>query len=496
LITLDKEEKTLSSEDMVIVDDNTVIGLAGVMGGMQSGVGHDAKEILMEVAHFNPVSVRKSAKRHGLSTDASKRYEKSLSPQLPVQAMLRAVEILQEMYEEVTCGVLQATIASERKLVVSYDPAIASHLVGQEITNGKEVLERFGFTVDASTTPWQVTVPHFRQGKDINLEMDLVEEVVRAYGYQDIAGVEPEEPVVLPLLSAEQEKQRLLTRLMTGLGYDETQTYSFLDASLAETCLQTIETLIPLANPLSGDHTHLRSSLIPTLLGYVDRSIAESREIQVFELATVFGTQASPCNKKQLVAIKVIPTYKDDPEVLYDMKAVAESLLEYTKVKTQVRELEHDFAHPYRQCQYVQGRNVLAEVFELHPRIIRNFKWKNIVVGIMIFHPEALNLKSLKKASYTAPSAYPATLQGFSVYFPESFLVGDIQAKLQKISPLVESVTITDYYQGEHTPAGQKAVGIEISYRDHNKTLEEQDVTALTEKAKAIITECGGEVRR
>jgi phenylalanyl-tRNA synthetase beta chain len=114
---------------------------------------------------------------------------------------------------------------------------------------------------------------------------------------------------------------------------------------------------------------------------------------------------------------------------------------------------------------------------------------------VMVFHPEVLNLKSLKKASYSAPSAYPASLQGFSVYFPESLLIGEVQSKLQKISPLVESVTITDYYQGEHTPAGQKAVGIEVSYRDYSKTLEEQDIAALSEQAKSIMIEFGGVMR-
>ena len=498
IVTLDEVNREMGEREGVIVDDEKILGVAGVMGGYGSGIKDDTTQILLEAAHFDAVSVRKTSTRLGLSTDAARRFEKSLSPSLTILAVKRASEILQEIHGDTYQMELEEAYFDPSiftKTKISFDPNHVSKIMGKPVDTSQSILARLGFEIDNTSLPWQVTAPLHRPCKDINLEVDLVEEVARMIGYEDVTSQPLQEEVSFPIIPTLTKCEKELGNLFVGMGFYETMTYSFVGESLLTKLGQSSKNLIPLRNTLSKDHTHLRDSLLPNMLEYVDRSLKHTKEIRVFEVGQIFSLDDPKKFQKQAISIIVLPEFREDPEVLYEAKGVVESILQTIKCKSKLQSSSLVQAHPYRQCQYMRGKDLIASAYELHPSIIRSYKWKNVRVAVVELNLGILQESFTKTPQYKPPVNIPEVIKGISLYLDTKVLVGDVTREIQKLSSLIHSCKVTDYYEGQGVPEGKKAVGIEVRYLDQKKTLEEKDVEEIHQKVLGVVEGFGGEVR-
>ncbi len=505
LMTLDKTEKALMDEDIVIADSDKVLGVAGVIGGQFSEIRSDTQDILVEAATFDGVTIRKTAQRMGIRTEASKRFEKYLDPELPMLALKRFEELLLKIYPEMTfqSDVLSASEPSKKAPLIIFDPQKIDQVYGRAIPEAKDILEKLGFGVEVKQDVWEVTVPSHRATKDITLAEDLVEEIVRIEGYDHIPPQPLTESVTVPLLSRQKNLVRKLSDVCSGLGYTEVMSYSLIGDRLLEKFGLEGKNLVKLQNSVSKEHTYLRPNLLISLCDWLDRSMNLDASLGIFEVGTSFVlADGCPKNIFSATAIKVFPQHREDPEVLYEVKATAEALLNalhisFTVAPSDSRLQTSDFnpSHPMRAVEYVCGDLSLVRVYELHPDIMEQWKWKKKRVGIVECNLENIQ-KLLKPLRYSETSKYPSIIKGFSYLFDREVLVGTIQTALQKVSSTVVSVRILDVFEGDKVGAGMKAVALEIEFQSSEKTLEEQDIVEDMKKVEKVLEGFGGKERK
>ena len=496
--TLDDMEHILEAGDIVIADSKRILGIAGIMGGENTEIRDDTTEILLEAATFDPVRIRKTATRLGVYTEAARRFEKSLDPALPRLAIARCAELLSELQADyaVSSAFTEKQGKQKPPVIISFDPQKAERVMGKKIINGKDILIRLGFSVDDSSVPWKIDVPSWRGTKDVTLECDIVEEIVRVSGYMNVVPAPFSEEVDLPQLSLEKRLERKLAELLTGFGFYETMTYSFVGKNNLSKFGETTEKKIPLKNTLSSEHTHLRSSLLFNLSEYVHRTLQSKKEVRVFEIGRIFGSIDDISQFDSCMALIALPYIKQDPEVLYEGKELCEAVLDALHASYRVNvDGEKSFSHPYRYCEYVRGKELLAKVYELHPRIAKNWKWNKMRVAVVEFNLPVLIHLLEKEIKYAQPPQFPSIFKGISVYFDKKILVGSVASKIKNISPLINAVNIVSVYEGEEIPNNQKAVAFELIYLDPKKTLEEEEIMNIHKDVEKQIEVSGGVIR-
>jgi len=502
--TLNEKEHTLTSEDLLMADSKKAIGLAGIMGGKDSEIKEDTTEIVIEIATFNPVSIRKTATRVGLSTDASKRFEKALDPYLPKLVMSRVRELLENLHAEDYKELSQCSIITHENAkillnkTIQFNPNKVSEIMGQKIKDQKHILTKLDFDVEEVTdNNWKVKVPSFRATKDVSEECDLIEEICRMKGYEEISPTPFTTEVNLPKLTKEKLFQRQLSNILISLGCFESMSYSFVSESLMQKFGSSTEKLIPLTNTLSKEHTHLRDHLLYTLCSYLDTTFKNTKDVKVFEFGNVFNNENELNEYQTAITLIALPEYKTDPIVFHEAKSMTDIALKKLHIDfSLITESEtSSFAHPYRYCEYSSQNKPIVKIYELHPNISQNWKWKKIRIAAIEWNLQNLIQVQNTKLKYQEPEKFPRILKGVSFYLDKKILVNTIQEKVKKSSQLIKDVKIADFYEGENVPDGKKAVALEIQYFNPKKTLEEKDIENIQSQALKIIEKNGGDIR-
>ena len=515
--TLDGTERKLEADMLMICDGNRPVAIAGIMGGLNSEVSDQTTDILLESACFNPVSIRKTARRLNLATEASYRFERGVDPDGTVNAMDRAVALFCEIAGG-SCGPEGMDVYDGRKPALSLSLRVSrtSELIGMELDQGRivKLLESIGIgctRIDEDTI--SVNPPSFRV--DIEREADLVEEVARLIGYNTIPTSLPQVGLSYP----EQDKGRLIRqeacRIMTAIGFTEAINYSF----TAEDHLDRLELsegdprrrVVRLLNPLSEEQGVMRSLLIGGLLENVKRNISfQTTAVRLFEVGKVFtptGSNEQPIEKTRLAGVlsgnlhgNCSPLYfKAQPVDIFDTKGAVESLLDELRLldaslptplsfRIPTADQQEIFSDPRQSLLVCRDAQVLGTLGKIRREVLKRFSIKHDVYYFDLDFEAVSTLTAAPKA-FSALPVYPAVKRDIALLLPLRISSGELlEAVAESQEKLIEHCEIFDIYTGEPIRDGYKSVALSITYRSASKTLTEKNVEKSHQKIVAMLT--------
>ncbi|MCK2181349.1 phenylalanine--tRNA ligase subunit beta [Hafnia paralvei] len=494
LTLLDGNEATLSSDTLVIADQQKALAMGGIFGGEHSGVNAETQDVLLECAYFNPLSITGRARRQGLHTDASHRYERGVDPALQAKAMERATRLLIDICGGHAGPVIdvineaalpkRATITLRREKL---DRLIGHHVADAQVT---DILERLGCKVSFANNTWQAVAPSWRF--DMEIEEDLVEEVARVYGYNNI----PDVPVKADLIMTSHREANLpLKRVKTMLvdrGYQEAITYSFVDPKI-QALLHPSEASLILPSPISVEMSAMRLSLWSGLLSAVvyNQNRQQSR-VRLFETGLRFvpDSAANLGIRQDVMLAGVIAgnRYEEhwnlERQVVdfYDLKGDLEAILDLTGKldDVQFKAEKNPALHPGQSAAiYLAGKRV-GFIGVVHPDLERKLDLNGRTVVFEI-EWEALAERRIPQAREI--SRYPANRRDIAVVVAENVPAEDILAECKKVGVnQVVGVNLFDVYRGKGVAEGYKSLAISLVLQDTTRTLEEEEIAATVAK--------------
>lgn len=504
--SLDDKERPLSEEMLVIADHEKAVAVAGIIGGENSEINEKTTAIILESANFHAGNARRTSSKLGVRTDSLQRFEKSLDPHLAELAMKRAAELILRICPSAKIAGPMTDIKNfdEKKLVVEFDVKKAQSKIGVGIKPAemKRIFNALMFEVkQGGKDKFEITVPTWRSSKDVNIEDDLIEEIARMYGYENIPATLPELPTKLPIENTERFKKHRLRELLSyGLGFDEVYNYSFYGKSDLKKSLISEKGHVLLENYLSEDQTHLRVSLIPNLLKNLEFNTKYFEEVKIYEIGRSYKEigEYYPLEEK-IVAGFVCKKGKDD-KVFFEAKGVVEAVLSKFNVKhsSVVRGANSiSYAHPVKAATYLaQNGATLAQIFILHPQVARNYDLEKFsVAGFDINFTELLKQESEQKMYKQIPK-FPGIDIDVSVLIDKTVEAEKIrQAILDADKDLIKGVRLFDIYEGQSLEQGKKALAFRISLLALDRTLTDNDMTRVQGKIFRELEKLGGKIR-
>ncbi len=514
LTTLDGKERVLAASDLVIADRDSAQVLAGVMGGAQSEVSPTTRTVLLECANFQPASVRKSAKSHGLHSESSHRFERGTD----VHAVPRVLDRAAALIAELSGGrVLQGridvypTTVEPRRVTLEYARVTALLGTPVEAAESKRILEALGFVTEASTaTGATFRVPGARV--DVERAEDLVEEIARIRGYDSIPATLPRSAGELKAEPREAEVERRMRSALAGAGFDEAVNYSFVSPRELSALGDGVAPIL-LRNPLSAEQSAMRTSLIPSLLQNLSHNARQQvPSVRLYELGRIYlpdpegGQNGRPVSRELLRLGGVLWgrrenrtwTAKDAAVDFFDAKGAVEAVLAALNLKGQVQfePGESPRYHP-RACARVRlPAGEIGWVGELHPRLIKAL---DVPAGAFVFELDAelLGKSAALVPTFQALSRFPAVLRDLAVVVESELPHEEVRRLLLEVgAPLVEDALVFDVYSGKPIPEGKKNLAYALRYRAEGRTLTDVEVNEAHQKIVAQLNQrLGGSLR-
>ena len=504
ITTLDGIERDLSDEMLVIADAEKPVAVAGVMGGEYSGVMDDTTTVVFESACFDGASVRMTAKKLGLRTDASARYEKGLDPHDCYDALMRAFQLVEELGAgEVVKTIIDENYQDETPRTVEFNPQWINNFLGTDIPEKDMIdyLTRLDFKIEDG----KVISPWYRI--DILCKADVAEEVARIYGYNNIPST-----IIRGVAQArrtpKQKFERLIQKSMLAMGVNEISTFSFISPKYLDKINlpenSKLRNAVKISNPLGEDTSIMRTSILPSICEVVARNYNyRNPECYVFEM----GNEYLPVEGEQLpnepcrLGIGVYDTTEKFD--FYSIKGIVEELLK--KVGAPEYEIErateessfdeYTAFHPGRVAVVKINGEEIGIFGELHPKVLETYGIDTRVYAGKINVPELMAVSSDEKI-YTPLPKFPATTRDLSVVCDESIPVAELEKIIRKsVGNILEKVTLFDVYQGEQIQKGKKSVSYSISMRSHDGTLTDDQADKAMEKVLKGLKEIGAELR-
>ncbi len=491
ITTLDKKEYQLDDTMLVIADASKPIAIAGVMGGADTGIMEGTSSIILEAATFDSVSIRRTARKLNIQTDAQLRYEKGLSTEALPDALARAVELVLELAGGKVASAVSDVRAEKyvaEKFSITSDE-VAS-LMGVSLPQKEmiAILRRLGFGMKTTGKKITATVPWWRD-HDIEMARDLVEEIARVYGYGNIAPVIPMGLAPRPM-EAELVWEDRLKNIAKGAGLTETYSYSFVSKDLLEKAGYDATGMLHVQNPLTADLEIMRTTLLPSLLQVASENRERESTQQLFEISNVYyptteGWKDLPDERLELGALFV--GMKDAWKVAKGF--VEHALLEVGIKNVSWRRLSTDsFWHPGRTVQAFVGGDLVATVGEVSPVIRERFKLDQ-PVALVDMPLETLVRFATTKKRYVPLSPFPSAKRDLAIIVDARVEYDDLARKIQHVDPLVKDVEWFDTYQGKNLPEGKKSVAIHLEFSSAERTLESKEVDALMERVQLALSE-------
>ncbi len=493
--TLDNQEHSLTSDDLMICDGKQPVAMAGVMGGLDSEVKDDTDTVLLEAAYFKPTTIRRTSKRYGLHTESSHRFERGADIDMIPAALDRAASLIAELTGgEVLSGVIDSYPRQLDPVVVEISIEKVKKLLDVPVgrDNIKAMFESIGLQTRSGSGAdvLQVKVPSFRP--DIEREVDLIEEVARLYGYDHIPVTMPVGTVNAKLPPMRQLLQKNLRHTIAAAGFSEAMNYSFVAADsldkLGVTADDSRTTQVEILNPLSEDQSVMRTSLVPSLLETVSRNLNyRSSDLSLFELRPVFLTHPESGQCYEELSLTAVMSGQREPEGwaqsatavdFYDIKGVVEDIL----AKVNIGHVSFDpessqpYLHPGKSCRLMVGQQLLGVLGEVHPEVLTRF---DIEQPVYLFELNVENIIATagKHAQFSPLSRFPDVKRDSALLLDETIAADQVMDIVNRSKVrFVESASIFDLYTGKGVPAGKKSLAIRVCYRDLEKTLTEAEV--------------------
>lgn len=502
ITSLDDKQRKLTENMLVIADHEKPVAVAGIIGGENSEINSGTTSIILESANFNAASIRRTSTALGVRTDAVQRFEKSLDPHMAELAIKRAAELILQICPDAKIAgpITDAEKFDKKPVKIKLDTDKARSKIGVDISDKeiKKILESLQFEVSNS---FEVTVPSFRSTKDVLIEDDLIEEVARIYGYENIPASLPMLPTRLPEENTERFKKHRTRELLSyALGFNEVYNYSFYGETEIKNCSLHEKEHVKLLNYLSEDQTHLRTTLVPNLLKNLQLNIKYFDNAKIYEIGRTYKEigEYFPLEEKYIGGAVLQKGKSDDP--FYKAKGAVEAFFEkfnIKKVKT-VKELKAcPYGHPAKALTYInKNGETLARIFVLHPQIQKNHDLDGYSIAMFeINFTETLKLDQPLR-SYKPLPKFPSILLDISVVVDRTKEIKTLREEIFKANKeLIKQVDLFDIYEGENVPAGKKAVAFKISLAAPDRTLTDEDMTKTQSNIFKNLEALGGKIR-
>ncbi|ODS63485.1 MAG: phenylalanine--tRNA ligase subunit beta [Arenimonas sp. SCN 70-307] len=500
---LDEREVALDEGFLAITDGDRPVALAGVMGGFETRVTDATTRVFLESAHFAPDVIIGRARKLGMHTDASHRFERGVDPELPRLALERATALVLEIMGGQAGAITEAVLPEHlpRPAAVSLRRERLRRVLGVSVADAEveRILRALGMQVEATAEGWRVLPPSRRF--DIAIEEDLVEEVARIHGYERIPTTTPTGEVRLVAPSETRVSEAVLRRQLAGRDFLEAINYAFLDADTLATW-QLQDGAVALANPLTAELGVMRTALLPGLVSALGRNQAhQQKRVRLFELGKVFHlAEGAPRETPRIAAVACGPQAReqwaqDEREVdFYDLKAEVEGLLALAGVEGEFRPDDSPWGHPGRSASVWRDGRRIGWVGHLHPRLARALDLDGEVVGFEL-DLEPLATRAVPRAREL--SRFPSVRRDIALVVPESTPWAALQASLKAaLGPLLREVVLFDRYVGPGLESGSKSLAMGLILQDVSRTLTDRDADqAVATALGALDRDCGARLR-
>jgi phenylalanyl-tRNA synthetase beta chain len=495
IVTLDDVDRALDPEDLLITDRSKVLGLAGVIGGAVSEVSEGTRDVLLESAYFSPVGILRSARRLGLRTEASVRFERGVDPESIPRAAARAARLIGEWSGgTVLSGALDVGEAPTRRLV-AVRPARASLVLGYEVSGAdvQEALGRLGMTVEVGDDGQIVAeVPGYRV--DIEKEIDLIEELVRVQGYDRVGETLPSVRQAGGFAPEYAFRRRLRGSLLRS-GLREVQSLSFASEGDLELMRHPLGAGVRVANPLSADQAFLRTSLLPGLLRALQRNLSRGvRGAALFEVGHVFWS-GEPVDEHDYVALGMAgpaPPSWAEPERegdFFDVNGAVETLLRALGIDGW--EVEGSLGHPYhpgRSCTVRAGGDAVGVIGELHPKEAQRLDFPGRV-AVAELDAGVLARHATDRVAYRELPRFPPVRRDLAFIVDAATPAAEVRLAIrEEAGDLAASVVLFDVFTGDPVPAGRKSLAFAVDFRAPDRTLTDEEADRVV---AAIVDRMG-----
>ena len=498
--TLDGKVRTLKDTDIVITNGSEPVALAGVMGGFETEIEPDTKNIVIEAAIFDPIHIRKTAKTI-LRSEASNRYEKGIDPNRCHLAMMRACYLLEKYADaKVESGMLSydKTNKEDKQIVITLDKI--NQVLGMNLTKEDVIdsLTRLKFQVEEENGLFRVLVPTRRL--DVNIKEDIIEEVGRIYGFNEVKGILP----VARLRKGKRSKTRQFIKktrdFYASLGLQEVITYTLIDEEKSHQFVDNSQKTIELLNPMSEDRKYLRRSLIPSLLEVFDYNMKrQQKDISIFEISNVYEKEDVYQEKMILSALiygKLVHSTWEKEEIkadFYALKGMVESYFEYlglTRGRYHFERESFKELHPGKSVAiYIENQKV-GYFGQIHPSLL---KQEVYVLNLDLNYLQNLSIRSIKAKEV---SKYPTITKDMAFIVSKDLPCEEIIKVMQKNGgKLLKKIEVFDVYQGDKLKEDEKSIAFSLLFEDMTKTLTDEEVmlcfnkiiSAVEEKCHAVL---------
>ena len=500
--TLDGQERKLDSTILMINDGEKEVGIAGIMGGENSKITDNVRTMVFESACFNGTNIRLSAKKVGLRTDASGKYEKGLDPNTAEEAVNRACQLIEELGAgEVVGGIIDLYPEKRTSKRIPFDAVKINRLLGTDIS--EETMLSYFKTIELDYDPEtkEVIAPTWRQ--DLERMADLAEEVARFYGYDKIPTTLPSGEATTGKLSYKLQIEEVAREIAEFCGFSQGMTYSFESPKVFDKLLldqdDVLRKAVTIANPLGEDFSVMRTiSLNGILTSLATNYNRRNKDVKLYELGNVYLPESVPVTTLPEERMQFTLGFYGDGD-FYTMKGVIEEFLESIGMKDKKEydpKAGKNFLHPGRQANVIYGGKVLGYLGEVHPEVLDNYGIGTKAYVAVLDMPEIIPFATFDR-KYEGIAKYPAVTRDISMVVPREILVGQIEAVIaQRGGKILESYALFDIYEGSQIKAGFKSVAYTLTFRAKDRTLEDADVSAAMKKILNGLQGLGIELRQ
>ncbi len=486
VITLDGKNRVLTSNDIVITDTNKPVCIAGVMGGENTEVDDNTKNILIESAIFDGISIRNTANRLNLKSEASIRYGKGLNYEYTKMAIDRACYLLEKYADaKVLTGIVSHDKLDKTPKQITFESKEVSNLLGLTLTNEdiKTELDRLGFEYEYKDNKFIATIPNRRLDIDPYVN-DIAEEIGRLYGYHNLKSTLPKTNTRRGVYVGDVGIRKDVSKRLRTLGLNECKTYTLTTPDMARMFKYDNRESIVLPNPISIDKSVIRTSILPSLLNtYQYNKSRGVKDVLIYEIAKTYDTNYQEVSK---VAMLLKGSYLSNSWQgininvdFYLVKGIIENLFNYLGFKNRysfevvsVPEL-----HPGISAKILVDREEIGIIGKLHPNI------SNDDIYVCEFSLTSLYNKKIKPIKYKETSKYPSIVKDVSFIVDKDTMAIDIENTIKKSGGrLLESITVFDYYSGDKIDLDKKSLAFKLTFTDSSRTLEEKEVMDIFNK--------------
>ncbi len=479
VITLDGIERELPENVIILEDEKKIFDLCGIMGGENSGIRNETKNVWIHSPVYDPIRIRRASVALSHRTDASIIYEKRVPSSMAIRGVLRALQLSKELCPEciIASKILDINNDQEEEKTINLRKEKLNRVMG-EILEEKfvtNVLTNLGFEIENKKDSYELKIPDFRF-KDINIEEDIIEEIARIYGLNKLS---PELPSMKMSLSKPALGVRVEQKVKNVLAESayEVLNYSFLGEKLLEKCnFKNKDKLIEISNPLSEDIRFMRPALLPYVLKNIEANYKYNEKIALFEIGKIFGKDLDLYEQKNLIYIAYNSSF-------YEVKGILENLFEKLNLKVDIKPSEKDsiYAHAGQNAEiFFQGK-FIGYLSRLHPRISKNFDLIKPVVFFEIDFKVVQETK-LKLPQFCNINKLPTVERDQNFVLDKKVLVGDLTKKIGKGIPFLKNLEISDVYEGDQVEKGMKSITFKAVYQAEDKTLTDEEVDTSHKK--------------